>query len=161
MYLDLIIIIAFYLLLLFLVHRLHRLLLFHLILPFTSLLPSSFPFIFSKSSYSPSPWFLLCLILFLLHLLLLPSSPPLLPSTFLSGDPLGAAPEEAIKTSRSGGSERSSPPEPQLPPPALTSLQPTMWLGCQSGHVFVHSTVANWRKCLHTVKLNDSVLCIV
>ncbi|XP_076178875.1 JNK-interacting protein syd isoform X5 [Ptiloglossa arizonensis] len=43
----------------------------------------------------------------------------------------------------------------------MSSIQPTMWLGAQNGAVFVHSGVANWSICLHSVKLKDAVLAIV
>uniref|UniRef100_A0AAV2MTK5 RH2 domain-containing protein n=1 Tax=Knipowitschia caucasica TaxID=637954 RepID=A0AAV2MTK5_KNICA len=43
----------------------------------------------------------------------------------------------------------------------MSSVQPTMWLGAQNGCVYVHSSVAQWKTCLHTVKLKDSVLGIV
>ncbi|CAH8864331.1 unnamed protein product [Trichobilharzia szidati] len=37
------------------------------------------------------------------------------------------------------------------------SNQPTMWLGCQNGDLYVHSCVSDWRKCLHAIRLPDSV----
>ncbi|XP_069511020.1 C-Jun-amino-terminal kinase-interacting protein 4 [Ambystoma mexicanum] len=43
----------------------------------------------------------------------------------------------------------------------MSSLLPTMWLGTQNGCLYVHSSVAQWRKCLHSIKLKDSVLSIV
>ncbi|XP_078729041.1 C-Jun-amino-terminal kinase-interacting protein 4-like isoform X2 [Lampetra fluviatilis] len=43
----------------------------------------------------------------------------------------------------------------------MSSILPTMWLGAQNGFLYVHSSVAQWRKCLHSIKLKDSVLCIV
>jgi len=39
--------------------------------------------------------------------------------------------------------------------------QTTMWLGAQSGHVYLHSAVTNWSKCLHKIRLRDTVLGIV
>ncbi|XP_048870224.1 C-Jun-amino-terminal kinase-interacting protein 3-like, partial [Brienomyrus brachyistius] len=42
-----------------------------------------------------------------------------------------------------------------------TSAAPTMWLGAQNGWLYVHSAVSNWRKCLHSIKLKDSVLSLV
>ncbi|CAL8081776.1 unnamed protein product [Orchesella dallaii] len=42
----------------------------------------------------------------------------------------------------------------------MSSVQPTMWLGAQSGFVYVHSAVAQWERCLHRVRLPDSVLSI-
>lgn len=43
----------------------------------------------------------------------------------------------------------------------MSSVQPTMWLGAQNGAVFVHSAVAKWSVCLHSVKLRDAALAIV
>ncbi|KAF5888971.1 C-Jun-amino-terminal kinase-interacting protein 4-like isoform X3, partial [Clarias magur] len=43
----------------------------------------------------------------------------------------------------------------------MSSTLPTMWLGAQNGCLYVHSSVARWRKCLHAVKLKDSILNIV
>lgn len=39
----------------------------------------------------------------------------------------------------------------------ITSAQPTVWLGCYNGDVFVHSSVTQWRNCLHSIRLPDSV----
>ncbi|XP_058265818.1 C-Jun-amino-terminal kinase-interacting protein 3 isoform X12 [Hemibagrus wyckioides] len=52
--------------------------------------------------------------------------------------------------SEGGGDERAG-----------TSAAPTMWLGAQNGWLYVHSAVANWKKCLHSIKLKDSVLSLV
>ena len=43
----------------------------------------------------------------------------------------------------------------------LSSVLPTMWLGSQSGSIYVHSAVAQWKRCIHSIRLKDSVLCIV
>uniref|UniRef100_A0A673YUX3 C-Jun-amino-terminal kinase-interacting protein 4 n=1 Tax=Salmo trutta TaxID=8032 RepID=A0A673YUX3_SALTR len=43
----------------------------------------------------------------------------------------------------------------------MSSALPTMWLGAQNGCLYVHSSVARWRKCLHAIKLKDSILNIV
>ncbi|XP_029311729.1 C-Jun-amino-terminal kinase-interacting protein 4 isoform X2 [Cottoperca gobio] len=43
----------------------------------------------------------------------------------------------------------------------MSSVLSTMWLGAQNGCVYVHSSVAQWKKCLHSIKLKDSVLGIV
>uniref|UniRef100_A0AAY4EWW1 C-Jun-amino-terminal kinase-interacting protein 4 n=1 Tax=Denticeps clupeoides TaxID=299321 RepID=A0AAY4EWW1_9TELE len=43
----------------------------------------------------------------------------------------------------------------------MNSVLPTMWLGAQNGCVYVHSSVAQWRRCLHSISLKDSVLGIV
>ncbi|XP_077130811.1 C-Jun-amino-terminal kinase-interacting protein 3 isoform X5 [Ranitomeya variabilis] len=50
-------------------------------------------------------------------------------------------------------------PNPEIP--SGTSAAPTMWLGAQNGWMYVHSAVSNWKKCLHSIKLKDSVLSIV
>lgn len=42
----------------------------------------------------------------------------------------------------------------------MSSILPTMWLGAQNGCLYVHSSVAQWRKCLHNIKLKDSILSI-
>ncbi|XP_061892645.1 C-Jun-amino-terminal kinase-interacting protein 3 [Entelurus aequoreus] len=42
-----------------------------------------------------------------------------------------------------------------------TSMAPTMWLGAQNGWLYVHSAVGNWKTCLHSIKLKDSVLSLV
>ncbi|XP_010817426.1 C-Jun-amino-terminal kinase-interacting protein 3 isoform X20 [Bos taurus] len=52
-------------------------------------------------------------------------------------------------------------PEPSGDPAGSTSAAPTMWLGAQNGWLYVHSAVANWKKCLHSIKLKDSVLSLV
>ncbi|CAO2642236.1 C-Jun-amino-terminal kinase-interacting protein 3, partial [Lemmus lemmus] len=52
--------------------------------------------------------------------------------------------------------------EPSGDPSGTTSsAAPTMWLGAQNGWLYVHSAVANWKKCLHSIKLKDSVLSLV
>uniref|UniRef100_A0A3Q2CA58 C-Jun-amino-terminal kinase-interacting protein 4 n=1 Tax=Cyprinodon variegatus TaxID=28743 RepID=A0A3Q2CA58_CYPVA len=43
----------------------------------------------------------------------------------------------------------------------MSSSLPTMWLGAQNGCLYVHSSVARWRKCLHAIKLKDAILSIV
>uniref|UniRef100_A0A3Q2ZDE0 C-Jun-amino-terminal kinase-interacting protein 4 n=1 Tax=Kryptolebias marmoratus TaxID=37003 RepID=A0A3Q2ZDE0_KRYMA len=43
----------------------------------------------------------------------------------------------------------------------MSSALPTMWLGAQNGCLYVHSSVARWRKCLHAIKLKDAILGIV
>ena len=43
----------------------------------------------------------------------------------------------------------------------MSSVLPTMWLGSQSGSVYVHSAVSQWKRCIHSIRLKDSVLCIV
>ncbi|XP_018407865.1 PREDICTED: C-Jun-amino-terminal kinase-interacting protein 3 isoform X6 [Nanorana parkeri] len=51
--------------------------------------------------------------------------------------------------------------EPSNETSAGTSAAPTMWLGAQNGWLYVHSAVSNWKKCLHSIKLKDSVLSLV
>ncbi|XP_017758334.1 PREDICTED: JNK-interacting protein 3 isoform X3 [Eufriesea mexicana] len=51
--------------------------------------------------------------------------------------------------------------EDDTPIEKMSSIQPTMWLGAQNGAVFVHSAVAKWSVCLHSVKLKDAALAIV
>ncbi|XP_047234061.1 C-Jun-amino-terminal kinase-interacting protein 4 isoform X3 [Girardinichthys multiradiatus] len=43
----------------------------------------------------------------------------------------------------------------------MSSVLPTMWLGAQNGCVYVHSSVAHWKKCLHSIKLKKPALGIV
>ncbi|XP_056011887.1 C-Jun-amino-terminal kinase-interacting protein 3-like isoform X6 [Ostrea edulis] len=43
----------------------------------------------------------------------------------------------------------------------MSSVLPTIWLGSQTGSLYVHSSVAQWRRCLYSVKLRDSILNIV
>lgn len=43
----------------------------------------------------------------------------------------------------------------------MSSVLATMWLGAQNGMLYVHSAVANWDQCLHSVQLKDAVLSIV
>ncbi|XP_055689696.1 JNK-interacting protein 3 isoform X2 [Lutzomyia longipalpis] len=51
-------------------------------------------------------------------------------------------------------------PNPLEEPP-MSSVGPTMWLGAQNGMLYVHSSVARWRDCLHKICLPDAVLAIV
>ncbi|XP_064172035.1 C-Jun-amino-terminal kinase-interacting protein 4-like isoform X2 [Anguilla rostrata] len=60
--------------------------------------------------------------------------------------------------SGSGGAELEGSEEAE---PHMSSALPTMWLGTQSGGLFVHSAVSQWKRCLHSIKLKESVLCIV
>lgn len=48
-----------------------------------------------------------------------------------------------------------------LEEPAMSSVGPTMWLGAQNGMLYVHSSVARWRDCLHQICLPDAILSIV
>lgn len=57
--------------------------------------------------------------------------------------------------------EKQSKIEEDTPIEKMSSIQPTMWLGAQNGAVFVHSAVAKWSVCLHSVELKDAALAIV
>ncbi|XP_076608987.1 C-Jun-amino-terminal kinase-interacting protein 3 isoform X17 [Chaetodon auriga] len=75
-------------------------------------------------------------------------------------------PRPADASDRSAGQskeETSHPPESEDGEEAknYTSVAPTMWLGAQNGWLYVHSAVGNWKKCLHSIKLKDSVLSLV
>ncbi|XP_044186666.1 sperm associated antigen 9a isoform X3 [Thunnus albacares] len=83
-------------------------------------------------------------------------------------DPLGVGPTDSspVDTHRGSGPdgvtslpEDSDPSEGELL--RMSSALPTMWLGAQNGCLYVHSSVARWRKCLHAIKLKDSILSIV
>lgn len=52
-------------------------------------------------------------------------------------------------------------PDPLEEPP-MSSVGPTMWLGAQNGMLYVHSSVARWRKCLHQVSiyLINFIICL-
>ncbi|KAK7938340.1 hypothetical protein WMY93_001666 [Mugilogobius chulae] len=82
-------------------------------------------------------------------------------------DPLGMEPEAAPTAPAQGdtGAEVTSLPEPSESSDTevlrMSSALPTMWLGAQNGCLYVHSSVARWRKCLHAIKLKDSILGIV
>lgn len=43
----------------------------------------------------------------------------------------------------------------------MSSILPTMWMSSQNGSIYVHSSVAQWWRCIHSVKLKDAVLNIV
>lgn len=43
----------------------------------------------------------------------------------------------------------------------MSTVLPTMWLGSQTGHIYVHSSITQWWRCILSVKLRDSVLSIV
>ncbi|XP_053095194.1 sperm associated antigen 9a isoform X5 [Pangasianodon hypophthalmus] len=86
-------------------------------------------------------------------------------------DPLGAQPTESSTATddvRESGQERDGAASPSSEQDQvreeiqrMRSTLPTMWLGAQNGCLYVHSSVARWRKCLHAVKLKDSILNIV
>ncbi|XP_076122641.1 sperm associated antigen 9a isoform X1 [Alosa pseudoharengus] len=87
-------------------------------------------------------------------------------------DPLGAQPNEPnsatdtrareVMQEADGGSPDSSLHDSATDESQrMSSTLPTMWLGAQNGCLYVHSAVARWRKCLHAVKLKDSILNIV
>uniref|UniRef100_A0A673AMP9 C-Jun-amino-terminal kinase-interacting protein 4 n=1 Tax=Sphaeramia orbicularis TaxID=375764 RepID=A0A673AMP9_9TELE len=66
-------------------------------------------------------------------------------------DPLGVGPTDSSPDSETSEGEVLR----------MSSALPTMWLGAQNGCLYVHSSVARWRKCLHAIKLKDSILSIV
>ncbi|XP_049602164.1 C-Jun-amino-terminal kinase-interacting protein 3 isoform X5 [Syngnathus scovelli] len=76
-------------------------------------------------------------------------------------------PRSADATDRAAGQskeETSVPPEIEDAGEEVknyTSMAPTMWLGAQNGWLYVHSAVGNWKNCLHSIKLKDSVLSLV
>uniref|UniRef100_A0A8C1DRT3 C-Jun-amino-terminal kinase-interacting protein 4 n=1 Tax=Cyprinus carpio carpio TaxID=630221 RepID=A0A8C1DRT3_CYPCA len=75
-------------------------------------------------------------------------------------DPLGTESSGASDrddTASAGGKTNLAKEEIQR----MSSALPTMWLGAQNGCLYVHSSVARWRKCLHAVRLKDSILNIV
>ncbi|XP_057717470.1 sperm associated antigen 9a isoform X1 [Corythoichthys intestinalis] len=79
-------------------------------------------------------------------------------------DPLGVGPNESSPTYVQSGSVTSLPEDSDpsvLEVKRMSSALPTMWLGAQNGCLYVHSSVARWRKCLHAIKLKDSILSIV
>ncbi|XP_035470188.1 sperm associated antigen 9a isoform X2 [Scophthalmus maximus] len=83
-------------------------------------------------------------------------------------DPLGVGPTDSLPTDTRSGSGQdgvTSFPKDSEPPEGealrMSSALPTMWLGAQNGCLYVHSSVARWRKCLHAIKLKDSILGIV
>ncbi|CAL8270546.1 unnamed protein product [Lota lota] len=81
-------------------------------------------------------------------------------------DPLGAGPGEAPSTDaerceRVDGAASQAEDQSEGEVLRTSSALPTMWLGAQNGCLYVHSAVARWRKCLHAIKLKDSILNIV
>uniref|UniRef100_A0AAX7UJW0 C-Jun-amino-terminal kinase-interacting protein 4 n=1 Tax=Astatotilapia calliptera TaxID=8154 RepID=A0AAX7UJW0_ASTCA len=72
-------------------------------------------------------------------------------------DPLGAQHKDGVSLNPSAEEQDLMREEAQK----MSSVLPTMWLGAQNGYVYVHSSVAQWKKCLHSIKLKDSVLGIV
>ncbi|XP_041867950.1 sperm associated antigen 9a isoform X3 [Melanotaenia boesemani] len=83
-------------------------------------------------------------------------------------DPLGVGPTDSapVETPRGSGQDgvTSLPEDLDMSEGdvlRMSSALPTMWLGAQNGCLYVHSSVARWRKCLHAIKLKDSILGIV
>ncbi|XP_030645654.1 sperm associated antigen 9a isoform X2 [Chanos chanos] len=99
------------------------------------------------------------------------SSQPGIYTEHVFTDPLGAQPNETASDTHpqrnselEQESEASTQNEQDLGKEEIqkmSSTLPTMWLGAQNGCLYVHSSVARWRKCLHAVKLKDSILSIV
>uniref|UniRef100_A0A672YNS4 C-Jun-amino-terminal kinase-interacting protein 3 n=1 Tax=Sphaeramia orbicularis TaxID=375764 RepID=A0A672YNS4_9TELE len=87
-------------------------------------------------------------------------------NTEMGSGPPGPFTEHVFTDPHSGQSkeETSHPPETENggeEAKNYTSVAPTMWLGAQNGWLYVHSAVGNWKKCLHSIKLKDSVLSLV
>ncbi|XP_062422120.1 sperm associated antigen 9a isoform X6 [Pungitius pungitius] len=83
-------------------------------------------------------------------------------------DPLGAGPTDPpLARAQRGCGYDGETSFPENPDPSdgevlrMSSALPTMWLGAQNGCLYVHSSVARWRKCLHAIKLKDAILSIV
>ncbi|XP_069503083.1 C-Jun-amino-terminal kinase-interacting protein 3 isoform X4 [Ambystoma mexicanum] len=78
-------------------------------------------------------------------------------------DPVPALPVKTRPSSENG--QQKTEPSATVPESEangeVTSSSPTMWLGTQNGWLYVHSAVSNWKKCLHSIKLKDSVLSLV
>ena len=70
-----------------------------------------------------------------------------------------ATKEGAVETSNT--TEAASTSKAANEPEKMSSVLPTMWLGSQSGSIYVHSGVSQWKSCIHSIRLKDSVLCIV
>jgi len=68
---------------------------------------------------------------------------------------------EAEKVQRDDSQEDEEEEEQGSDHEIMSSCLSTMWLGAQNGMLFIHSAVANWNQCLHSVKLKDAVLSIV
>ncbi|KAL8585682.1 hypothetical protein ACOMHN_053180 [Nucella lapillus] len=82
--------------------------------------------------------------------------PASLPTTPTRGRPPSTSGAE------SSGEGGSSPlPAEEEQGEKMSSTLPTMWMGGQSGSLYVHSAVTQWGRCLHSVKLKDSILGIV
>lgn len=81
-------------------------------------------------------------------------------------DPAPTPSSSTQPASENGSESDGSIVQPQVEPSGessatTSSAAPTMWLGAQNGWLYVHSAVANWKKCLHSIKLKDSVLSLV
>ncbi|XP_046888935.1 C-Jun-amino-terminal kinase-interacting protein 4-like isoform X5 [Hypomesus transpacificus] len=79
-------------------------------------------------------------------------------------DPPSSYTQRECDLVKDGVSPVPSPEEPDLmreEAQKMSSVLSTMWLGAQNGCVYVHSSVAQWRRCLHSIKLKDSILGIV
>nr|XP_012598923.1 C-Jun-amino-terminal kinase-interacting protein 3 isoform X12 [Microcebus murinus] len=75
--------------------------------------------------------------------------------------PSGTQPGSENGPEPDGSAAQPGPESGGDPAGAGSSAAPTMWLGAQNGWLYVHSAVANWKKCLHAIKLKDSVLSLV
>ncbi|KAJ8980243.1 hypothetical protein NQ317_003751 [Molorchus minor] len=81
--------------------------------------------------------------------------------------------DEVLESLEKGGDEKlqnqKSPSKSPEPKPTtetqnqevMSSVLATMWMGDENGNIYVHSSVANWAQCLHSVKMKDAVIAIV
>ncbi|XP_058142655.1 C-Jun-amino-terminal kinase-interacting protein 3 isoform X6 [Dasypus novemcinctus] len=81
-------------------------------------------------------------------------------------DPAPTPPASTRPASENGPEADASGTQPEPEPSgdpagASSSAAPTMWLGAQNGWLYVHSAVGNWKRCLHSIRLKDSVLSLV
>ncbi|XP_063372894.1 JNK-interacting protein 3 [Cydia amplana] len=86
-----------------------------------------------------------------------PDSPPL-SSTPVNNEHLGS-PEPGVDAFAQEQSNAES--RADVPDRKMSTVMATMWLGTKSGHLYVHSAMGNYSKCLARVKLNDAILSIV
>ncbi|XP_063415031.1 C-Jun-amino-terminal kinase-interacting protein 4-like isoform X5 [Mytilus trossulus] len=80
------------------------------------------------------------------------------------GSPVSSGRTTPISTASDRSSDRKTVDDSDLQfeeADKMSSILPTMWLASQSGSLYVHSAVSQWRRCLHSVKLEDAVLNIV
>uniref|UniRef100_A0A6P7GY34 JNK-interacting protein 3 n=1 Tax=Diabrotica virgifera virgifera TaxID=50390 RepID=A0A6P7GY34_DIAVI len=72
----------------------------------------------------------------------------------------GSNAETSLKNTQSTESDSTQNEEPQNQE-VMSSVLATMWMGDEEGNIYIHSSVANWAQCLHTIKMKDAVISIV